>query len=62
MNLKSLNLKFVLGITYLSILSIGLYFLFSAIDIKDLMSYEFIKINKDIILKYKSENLNYLKT
>ena len=60
MNLKSLNLKFVLGITYLSILSIGLYFLFSAIDIKDLMSYEFIKINKDIILKYKSENFLFL--
>jgi uncharacterized membrane protein YdjX (TVP38/TMEM64 family) len=40
----------------LVIISIGLYFLFSVVDIKDLMSYEFIRLNKDVILKYKSEN------
>jgi len=51
-----LNLKLVLGITYLAILLVGLFFLFSAVDIKDLMSYEFIRANKDIILKYKNEN------
>tara|TARA_B100001123_G_C15257381_1_gene1005229 strand:- start:1047 stop:1778 length:732 start_codon:yes stop_codon:yes gene_type:complete len=56
MNLNSLNLKIILGITYLTLLSIGLYFLFSAVDIKDLMSYEFIRSNKDIILKYKRDN------
>ena len=56
MNLNSLNFKLILGITYLAILSIGLYFLLSAVDIKDLMSYEFIRLNKYIILKYKSEN------
>ena len=56
MNIKSINLRLVFGITYLSILSIGLYFLFSIIDIKDLMSYEFIRANKDIILNYKDEN------
>jgi len=56
MNLNSLNLKLILGITYLVIISIGLYFLFSVVDIKDLMSYEFIRLNKDVILKYKSEN------
>ena len=56
MNLNSLNLKLILGITYLVIISIGLYFLFSVIDIEDLMSYEFIRLNKDVILKYKSEN------
>ena len=60
MNLNSLNLKLVLGITYLTIISIGLYFLFSIVDIKDLMSYEFIRSNKDIILKYKSENFLFL--
>ena len=38
MNLNSLNLKFIIGIIYLSVISIGLYFLFSAIDVKDLMS------------------------
>ena len=60
MNLNSLNLKIILGITYLTILSIGLYFLFSAVDIKDLMSYEFIRSNKDIILQYKSDNFLFL--
>jgi uncharacterized membrane protein YdjX (TVP38/TMEM64 family) len=60
MNLKTLNYKFILGAIYLIIISIGLYFLFSVVDIKDLMSYEFIKSNKDIILKYKKENFFYL--
>ena len=60
MNLNSLNLKIIIGAIYLAIISIGLYFLFSYIDIKDLMSYEFIRINKDTILKYKSENFLFL--
>ena len=62
MKLSFLNLKLVLGITYLAILLVGLFFLFSAVDIKDLMSYEFIRLNKDIILKYKSENFLFLST
>ena len=41
-------------------ISVCLYFLFSAIDIKDLMSYEFIRVNKDVILKYKNENFLFL--
>ena len=60
MKLNSLNFKIVLGITYLTILSIGLYYLFSFVDIKDLTSYEFIRLNKDIILKYKNENFLFL--
>ena len=60
MNSKSFNLKLFLGITYIGIISIALYFLFSAIDIQDLTSYEFIKVNKDIILKYKNENFLFL--
>ena len=62
MNLKLLNLKLFLGITYLGIISIGLYFLFSVVDLKDLTSYEFIRSNKDIILKYKTENFLFLTT
>ena len=57
MNTKSLNFKLIIGIVYLAIILIGLYFLFSFVSIKDLMSYEFIRLNKDIILKYKEENL-----
>ena len=60
MNLNYLNPKIILGITYLAIISIGLYFLFSVVDIKNLMSYDFIKLNKDIILKYKNENFLFL--
>ena len=60
MNLNSLKLKLILGAIYLAVILIGLYFLFSAIDIKDLMSYEFIRLNKDIIQKYKSENFLFL--
>ena len=60
MNIKSINLKLILGIVYLTIISIGVYFLLTKIDVKDLMSYEFIRLNKDLILKYKSENLLFL--
>ena len=60
MNLNSLNLKIIIGAIYLAIISIGLYFLFSNINLNDLMSYEFIRLNKDVILKYKSENFLFL--
>ena len=60
MNLNSFNLKLIIGITYLVIISIGIYFLFSFIDIKDLTSYEFIRSNKNLILKYKNENFLFL--
>ncbi len=56
MNLNSLNLKIILGATYLVLIGIGIYFLFSFIDIRDLTSYEFILSNKDFILKYKNQN------
>ena len=60
MNLRSVNLKVILGIIYLVIIATGLYFLFSVIDIKDLTSYEFIRSNKTLILKYKNENFLFL--
>jgi len=60
MNTSSLNIKIIFGVTYLAIISVGLYFLFSTIDIKDLTSYEFIRSNKDIILRYKNENFLFL--
>ncbi len=60
MNTKSLNLKLILGVIYLTIIIIGLYFLFSIIDIKDLTSFEFIRSNQDIILEYKNENFLFL--
>ena len=60
MNPNSLNLKIVIGITYLVIIFVGLYFLISFVSIEDLTSYEFIRSNKDIISKYKNENFLFL--
>jgi len=60
MNLSSFNIKIIIGTTYLAILLIGLFFLFSIIDVKDLMSYEFIRENRELILKYKNENFLFL--
>ena len=60
MKLYSLNFKLIIGIIYLAIISIALYFLFSIVDFKDLMSYEFIRLNQDIISQYKSENFLFL--
>ena len=57
---NSLNSKLIIGIVYLVIIATGLYFLFSVIDIKDLMSYEFIRSNKDVILRFKNENFLFL--
>ena len=56
MNLGSKNFKLIVGAIYLSILFIGLFFLFSYMDIKDLTSYEFIRSNKNLILEYKNNN------
>ena len=55
-----MNPKLILGISYLIIVCIGLYFIFSVIDIKDLTSYEFIRSNREVILKYKNENFLFL--
>ena len=62
MNMKSLNIKVLIGIVYVTIIFIGLYLLLSIIDIRDLMSYDFIRSNKDVILEYKSQNFLILTT
>jgi len=60
MNFKSLNFKIYLGGAYLIVLLTGVYFLFSNFDISDLSSYEFIRENKGLILKYKESNIFFL--
>ena len=60
MKLNSLNLKLIIGLTYLVIISFGLYFLFSNFSISDLTSYTFIKENKGLILQYKDNNIFFL--
>ena len=60
MNINSRNLKLTIGAIYLIVLTTGLFFLFSIIDLKDLTSYEFIRSNKDQILEYKNNNFFFL--
>ena len=60
MNFKSANFKIYLGSAYLVVLLTGIYFLFSNFNISDLASYEFIRENKDLILKYKENNIYFL--
>lgn len=60
MNFTSRNLKLAIGAIYLLILFLGLFYLFSLVDLKDLTSYEFIRSNKDIILEYKNNNFLFL--
>jgi len=58
--LESSNFKIYLGGIYLVILCIAIYFLFSTFDIKDLTSYDLIKENREMILKYKNNNIFFL--
>ena len=60
MKLDSSNFKIYLGSIYLVVLFVAVYFLFSTFDLKDLTSYEFIKENRETILKYKDNNIFFL--
>lgn len=56
MDLKLLNIKWVIGFIYLLLLIVGITFLLSKYNISDFFSYEFIRLNKDVILEYRREN------
>ena len=56
MNLKLLNVKWVIGSIYLLLLIAGIIFLLTNYNISDFFSYEFIRLNKNIILEYRREN------
>ena len=56
MNLKLLNVKWVIGSIYLLLLIAGIIFLLTNYNISDFFSYEFIRLNKNTILEYKNEN------
>ncbi len=56
MNITSKNLKITIGAIYLTVLFVGLFFLFSIIDFEDFTSYEYVRSNKDVISQYKNNN------
>jgi len=60
MNFKFSNFKIYLGSAYLIVLLTAIYLLFSNFNIGDLTSYEFIRENKGLILKYKDNNIFFL--
>ena len=60
MNFKFSNFKIYLGSAYLIVLLTAIYLLFSNFNISDLTSYEFIRENKSLILKYKDNNIFFL--
>ena len=60
MNIKSLNVKWIIGSIYLLLLITGIIFLLTNYNISDFFSYEFIRLNKNIILEYRSENFLFL--
>ena len=53
MYLKKINFKLFVAIIYLIILTTGLYYLFSVIDLTDLNDYEFYKSKQGLISNFK---------
>ena len=60
MNLKSTNFKIYLGGVYLAILLTAMYFILSNFEISHFTSYDLIKENRGLILKYKENNVFFL--
>ena len=60
MNLKSTNFKIYLGGVYLAILLTAMYFILSNFEISHFTSYDLIKENRGLILKYKENNIFFL--
>mgnify|MGYP001051845729 CR=1 FL=1 len=54
---KSKKIKFIIGIFYLTIIVIFLYFIFSKFTFNEIASYEFIKNNRDYFFELRQKNL-----
>lgn len=62
MKFKASNIKWIIGSIYLVVLISGIMFLLKNYNISDFFSYEFIRLNKNTILEYKTENFLLLTT
>ena len=60
MNFKFQRLKVYLGSAYLVIFLTGIYFLLSNFEISQLTNYDLIRENRELILKYKENNIFFL--
>ena len=57
---KSKKIKIILGLLYLILISLFLYFFFTKFTLEELTSYEFIKNNKEYFFNLKQSNLIFL--
>lgn len=51
------NIKIWIGLSYLIILSVFLYFLFSKFSIQEITSYDFIRSNSEYLVNFRESNL-----
>ena len=58
--IKSKKIKLFIGLFYISIVSLFLYFLFTKFDFQEITSYEFIKNNRDYFFELRKSNLYLL--
>ena len=54
---KTKNIKIILGISYILLISIFLWFFFQNFSIQDFTSYELIRANRDILEDIKNKNI-----
>ena len=54
---KSKKIKLFIGLFYILVVSLFLFFLFSKFNLKDIVSYDFIKNNRDYFYELKKSNL-----
>ena len=54
---KTKNIKIYIGIFYLIAICLFLYFFFSKFSLQELMSYDFIKLNRSYFFELKNSNL-----
>tara|TARA_S200000501_G_C20638400_1_gene662074 strand:+ start:63 stop:782 length:720 start_codon:yes stop_codon:yes gene_type:complete len=57
---KGKKIKLFIGLFYISIVSLFLYFLFSKFSFQEITSYEFIKNNRDYFVELRQSNLFFL--
>jgi uncharacterized membrane protein YdjX (TVP38/TMEM64 family) len=57
---KSKKIKLFIGLFYISMVSLFLYFIFSKFSFQEITSYEFIKNNRDYFYKLRQTNLYLL--
>ena len=54
---KSKKIKIIIGIFYIILVSLFLYFIFSKFSLQEITSYEFIKNNRDYFNEIRQSNL-----